>query len=213
MEHREKCPTEDAGAGLANMDAERLKLSNQVHDGLNRMNNEFVRATFDNHKDPKTGSIVKSSFASALIDLGIRFQSSEIDAIFESRGFNQGLDFQEFSSFVSEPSPIEEWVRSLPLHQLVAHAMPRNDTCLSKDQLRHLCGITRDQLDLSCQVIMDHLAQILKQKLAILAGVYNKLDSHTAATTNEKYQVCKMSVGNINHFHQGLASRLGELRC
>jgi hypothetical protein len=108
-----------------------------------------------------------------------------MDAILESRGLSEGLDFHRFSVMVSTPSPIEEWARLLPsgLHRFVADAMPRNDGCLSNDQLLHLR--IQEQLDLSCEVIMDHLAMILQEQLAILAWVYHKLDSHTAAINNE----------------------------
>ena len=194
----------------------RSKLSNQVEQGFKLRNKEFIHTTFESHKDPVTESILASSLKSALLSLGISLHPEELGEIFKSRGLSEeeGLDFQDFESLVSTPSPIEEWVRALPLSQLVADSMPKNDSCLRSDQLRHLSRMTQDQLEISCDVIRECLMKILQEQLVVLTEAYAKLDSHEAAENqddNEKFQICKMNVGNIDDFQQGLASRIGKM--
>jgi hypothetical protein len=182
----------------------REQISKQVVEGFNRRNEEYVRNTFDSLKHSDTGLIVGTSLKSALTEVGMNFNSTEIDEVFSA-----GLDFQDFSSLVSTPSPIEEWVRSLPLSQLVADAMPKSDCCRCKDQLRHLSRISEHQLKDVCDVIMKHLAMIFGEELATLRAAYAKLDSHAVAEHYVKFQICKMRVGNVDDFHKGLSARIG----
>jgi hypothetical protein len=223
LEHRDKrvciartANSDDACANLETQASARSKLSNQVEEGFKRRNKEFIKSTFESHQDPATGSMLTSSLESALLSLGIRLHTAELSEILRSRGLSdgEGLDFQDFTSLVSIPSPIEEWVRALPLSQLVADAMPKNDSCRGTDQLRHLSRMTQQQLDISCDVIMEHLVKIFQDQLVILKEAYAKIDSHVAADStenSEKFQICKMNVGNLVNFHEGLASRIGIL--
>lgn len=193
----------------------RSQISQQVEKGFKRRNNKpFIQSTFDSHQDKKTGSITAaSSLESALIKLGINLHSTDIAERFKSMGLNDGagLDFQDFSSFISTPSPVEEWVSALPLSQLVADAMPQYNGCISTDQLRNLSRATRHQLVESCEVIMEHLQKMLLDELAILKRAYDKLDRQAETESNHKFQTCMMSVGNIDDFHEGLAARIGKI--
>jgi hypothetical protein len=204
---------DDARFGLE--DDSRLKISNQINDGFNRRNLEFLQTTFESHKDPKSGTIVASSLESALISLGVFLHTTEIGEILKSRGVHDdsGLDFENFKSIASMPSPIEEWVRALPLNELVADAMPKTEFCLIKDQLRHLGNTTQEQLKVSCDLIAEHVAKILADQIAILKDA---MEPKAASDINDnpgKFQICKMDVGDIRNFHEGLASRIGKMRC
>ena len=145
----------------------------------------------------------------------MKFHSESLDEILKSRALNDDgeLDFDNFLAFVAMPSPIEEWVRSLPFNQLIADAMPKDDSLHSKDQLRDLSRITEKQLEVSCDVIREHLLRILKEQLAILEDVYDKWEIQKTDDNNAKFQISGMSVGNLENFHQGLAARIGKLRC
>ena len=217
-EHRDKrvciALTADSNDGCKEQETStRSKLLNQVEEGFKRRIKNNIRIAFESHKDPATGSILASSLKSALLSLGISLNTEDLSEIFKSRGLShdEGLDFQDFKSLVSIPSPIEEWVRALPLSELVADAMPKNDGCLQLDQLRNLSRMTQDQLEIACNVIREYLMKILQEQLAVLKDVHAKLDSHVAAENNEKFQICKMNVGNISDFHEGLASRIGKM--
>jgi hypothetical protein len=107
------------------------------------------------------------------------------------------------------PSPVEEWARSLPLAQIVAEALPKND-CLIKEQLRYLSKTSQDQLAESCDAITEGVRRSLQEQLAVLKRAYEKLDSQAAAVSNDKFQIVSMSVGDISDFHEGLAARIGN---
>jgi hypothetical protein len=193
-------------------DVTRLKIANQINVGFGRRNSEFVRTTFESHKDPNTGTIVASSLESALIDLGVFFHASDLSDILKSRGlYGVGLDFENFRSIVSLPSPVEEWIRALPLHELVADAMPKTEGCLSKDQLHHVISTPMEQLKVSFDLIIEHLAKILVDHIAVLKDTLEKQAPFGINENVDKFQICKMNVGDIANFHEGLASRIGML--
>jgi hypothetical protein len=194
--------------------AARLKILNQLNEGLKRTNLDCIQATFETHKDLETNFISASSLESALTDFGIILHSSDLNEILESRDLNdaKGLDLEGFKSLVTMPSPIEEWVRALPLNRLVSDAMPRPVSCFRKDQLWHLSNVTLEQLEVSCDVIKARLIKILEEHLGILKTVLNCHPASNDISENvEKFQICKMRVGDIDDFHQGLAGRIGKL--
>jgi hypothetical protein len=193
------------------------QLSEQVSAGFDRRSViesvESIKAIFDQHKDSSTNLIMPKSLGPALRCVSVNLHETEISKRFASSDLNKdgGLDLQEFSSLVAMPSPVEEWARSLPLAQIVADAMPRND-CLSNEQLRSLSKISQDQLDKSCDAIIEGVRRSLQEQLAVLKRAYEKMDNQAAAVrvSNDKFQIVSMSVGNINDFHKGLAARIGN---
>jgi hypothetical protein len=189
-------------------DSTREKIRKQVNEGVNRRSYKLLRDTFDLHKENASDVILASSLGPVLTDLGVR--AAEIEELLKSRGIDADgeLDFQEFSLLVNTPSPIEEWASELSLSQLVSDAMPRVD-CPIKDQLRYLSRATTEQLEDACEIIKESLFKVLQEKVAVLKEGYEKLDSQPAAGSNSKFQICKMSVGTITDFHEGLASRIG----
>jgi Ca2+-binding EF-hand superfamily protein len=193
------------------MEAMREKIRNQVLEGFLRRSVQFVQATFDAHKDKTKQVIFASSLGRALSDMGVHSEPTEIEELLKSWDLNDdgGLDFQEFASLVSMPSPTEEWVAALPLTKLVSDALPRA-SCSAKDQLRHLSKTTPEELKVSCEIITEKLLEVLQEKLDDLKKSFEKLDSEHAAESNPKFQIFKMGVGNIADFHEGLSSRIGN---
>ena len=185
------------------------KIRKQVEEGLKRTNIESVRDTFDFFKVNKV--ISASTLGPALRDLGVSVNATDIDEMLKSRDLNDdgSLDFEEFLSLVHTPSPIDEWVKELPLTEIVASAMPRVN-CPIKDQLRHLSRATSKQLEESCEIIKEKLLEVLLNKQAVLCKSYEKLDCHPAANGNTKFQTFQMNAGTIDNFHEGLSSRVGK---
>lgn len=174
---------------------------------------EFVRQAFDRHSDPSSGLILAPGLGPALRDLDVAVDADDVDQIFKAADLNKngGLDFDEFWTLVGMPSPIEEWVRALPLAQLVADAMPRIGG-KREDQVRHLSSITESQLDESLAVLMEGLKRMLRESLAALKESYATWDRKTLADSaaSQKFQISTISVGNISDFHEGLAARIGK---
>jgi hypothetical protein len=151
-----------------------------AEEGRTRRNKAYVQKIFESFKDLSSESILAPSLGRALSELGMYVDATEIDGLLQSRNLddNGGLNLQEFMSLVGTPSPIEEWVKTLPLSELVlfADALLQED-CLIKDQLRHLSKITQQQLEKSCQIIMGRLFKTLQEQLAILKVAFDKLDN------------------------------------
>jgi hypothetical protein len=198
-------------AGFA--DISRLDISEQVDVALEPRNKEHFKSTFASFKDPETKSIGAISLELALNELGINVRSEDIAEVIEciKSRCARGIDDADRRIGLEAPSPIEEWVRAMPLSKLVADAMPKNDSCLGKDQLRYLSEISLEELKETCEVIRDHMFKTLQEQLIILKKAYTQLDTQIAAGSNEKFKLSKMSVGNIENFHQGLSSRIGKI--
>jgi hypothetical protein len=186
----------------------------QVQEGFERRKKEKVTAVFNHHKN---GQLVSSSsLRAALNDLGIRVTESEIDELLKSSDINNdgGLDFDEFSVLVSRSSPGLDFLRSLPLAELVFDGLPKTEGCAAEDQLRKLCKISQKELDVSVKAIAEGLGKMLQENLTALKKAYDLLDSKAAEndTASAKFQIIKMSVGTIEDFHAGIAARIGDVQ-
>ena len=195
------------------------KLQIQIENGFKRRKDENVRATFDSHKQGKF--ITESSLRAALKDLGIDVLEEDVDEMLKTSDMNAdgGLDFDEFSLLVARSSPGLEFLRSLPLAELVLDGLPNMEGRVAANgtgevQLRHLCSISQNELDISIQAIAKGLRTMLQENLAALKKAYDLLDSNAAAgnAAAAKFQIIKMSVGTIHDFHAGIAARIGDAR-
>jgi cell division protein FtsB len=187
------------------------EIRKQIEEGSKRRTKQYVESTFNTYKDKERSIILATCLGPALRDLGVPIEPSEIDNLLKSRDLNNdgGLDFQEFSSLVSTPSPIEEWVGELPVIQLVSDALPRAGGT-TKDQLRYLSKASPEQLEESCESIKEYLLKVLQEGVVVLKESYDKLDKRPAAASNSKFQISEMSVGTIADYHEGLSSRIGK---
>ena len=193
------------------------KISKQVNVGFNRRNLEFIKETFEKHRD-ETGLLAASSLESVLRNLGINVHSAHMVEVIQSRGLNlngadlreKRLDFEEFLSLVKTSSPMQEWIRAMNFTELIADALPQDDVYPETDQLRHLSRVSKSQIKVSIGVIRDHIGKILLNHLDILKKSFSNLDRQVAAN-NAKFQITEtMSVGDIENFHEGLAARIGK---
>ena len=188
------------------------KLKIQIQDGFNRRNKEHIRSVFDTHKSDMV--ITAASLCAALKDLGINVTEVEIDELLKSSDTNDdgGLDFDEFSTLVSRSSSGLEFLRSLPLAELVWDGLPKEQGCAGENQLRHLSKISPKDLEVSIQAITEGLAKLLHENVAALKKAYDLLDSKAEAndTASAKFEMIKMSVGTIKDFHEGIAPRIGD---
>ncbi len=138
----------------------------------------------------------------------------EVDELLKASDMNDdgALDFDEFSLLVSRSSPGLEFLRSLPLAELVLDGLPKGEACAGEDPLRKLCRISTEELELSLQAIAEGLAKMLNESLSTLRKSFDLLDSK-AATDNSaatKFEIITMSVGNIKDIHDGISHRIGE---
>ena len=198
------------------MDNMLCKLRAQIQDGFKRRNKEYILAKFDSHK---IGNVITAaSLRDALKDLDIIVTEEEIDRLMKAFDMNDdcGLDFNEFSllvsRLVSRSSPGLEYLRSLPLAELVFEGLPKEVICAGEDSLRNLCDINPESLEASMQAITEGLIQMLRESLTELKRSFNLLDSKAAANTSaaKKFETINMSVGTIQDFHAGIQARIGD---
>ena len=175
------------------------ELKIQIQDGFKRRKDENVRSTFDSHK--KNEVISESSLRAALKDLGIDVLEKDISELLMSSD-DGSLDFNEFSLLVSRSSPGLDFVRSLPLAELVFDGLP-------KMELRHLCEISPDVLEDSLLAITEGLRMMLQESLAALKKSYVDREAAASNPAAAKFEIIKMSVGSIQDFHKGIAARIG----
>jgi hypothetical protein len=191
------------------------KLRMQIQEGSKRRKKENVRAVFDSHK---TGELLTpSSVCIALKELGIVLQAEEISELLKSSDTNlnddDGLGFDEFSMLVSSSSPGLDFLRSLPLAELVWDGLPKEKGCAGEGQLRQISNISPNDLEVAIQAITEGLGIMLHENVAALKKAYALLDSKTAANdaASAKFEMIKMSVGAIKDFHHGIPTRIGDM--
>jgi hypothetical protein len=116
------------------------------------------------------------------------------------------------ASLVSRSSPGLEFIRSLPLAELVFDGLPKADISAGEDPLRKLCNMNPTELGVSIQAITEGLTQVMHETLAELKKSFDLLDSRAAAdnTAAKKFEITKMSFGSIQDFHDGITARIGD---
>jgi hypothetical protein len=191
------------------------KLRIQIQDGFKRRNKQYIRSIFDSRKNGKI--ITTSSLRDALRDLNIIVAEKEFDGLLKAFDMNDdgGLEFDAFlllvNSLVSPSSPGLEFLRSLPLAELVFDGLPKEVVCAGEDSLRKLCNINPNELEVSIQGITEGLIKMLHESLAELKKSFDLLDSKVAANNSaaKKFEITNMSVGSIQNFHAGIPARIG----
>ena len=180
----------------------------QVEQGMRRRNQNILKAIFNYYQDLEIKLVLKENLPSALADLGIEVDETELDEILfsiDAKG-DVGLDFDEFQRAVSRPSSVEQWFGELPLAQMVADAMPR---VKGMNPLRALSTATVEQLESSCLAFSEGLLKLMKNKISSLKDLYISQDLAESNLVAAKFELSKMSVGKIEDFYAGLGTRIG----
>ncbi len=190
------------------------QLKIQIHEGFKRRSTGHIRSTFDCHTIDKV--ITAASLRAALKDLDVNVTEVEIGELLKSSDLNNdgGLDFEEFSMLVSRSNSCLDFVRSMPLAELVLDGLSQVQGCAGEHQLRHLSKTSPKDLEVSIQAITEGLAMLLHENLAALKKAFDLNDSKAAVnhTASAKFEMINMSVGTIEDFYDGIAARIGDAR-
>jgi hypothetical protein len=97
-----------------------------------------------------------------------------VDYLFDSldRDSDGKLDFSEFQSAVQASGPLDEWVRSLQLHQLVADAVPRVE---GEYPLLTASKLSMEAVAKIALAIVPSLERILRAEVKRLRGSFDKM--------------------------------------
>jgi hypothetical protein len=78
------------------------------------------------------------------------------------------------------------------------------------DQLGGLALLTAGQLDAAAAASTASLQEELRKVQQLLVDIDKAQAKQQALHANTKYQIRKMDVGSTEHFHKGLADRIGK---
>ena len=156
-------------------------------------------------------TIPRSRLGEALEALGIRLSEEEVDIAFRAADLDLsgGLGLNEFRRVTETPSKMEEWASRLPLTALLGR-------CLSftggRDPLRDIVELEPVDFKAVIQVFSEGTAQLLDEAVAELREIRQAKSKTESSGTSSKFEtLLKMSAGNIDSFHEGLAERVGTL--
>jgi hypothetical protein len=79
------------------------------------------------------------------------------------------------------------------------------------DQLGGLALLTEEQLDAASAASTTLLKEQLRKVQQLLQQINQAQEALLQQARNTKYQIKKMEVGSIDHFHTGLTERIGML--
>ena len=187
-----------------------VKVRNQIQAGINRRNDSFL-VSFYQRKIAGfgTSALNQQQFSSVMEDLGIDLKEEEIDIFFRSMDANNDgfMDLEEFKRAVQSPSTIEQLIKTLPLSQIFADAMP---AIKGDDRLRLFCQLTAEQIEGIIQGAIPYIKTIFEDAVAKIKISEDAKDKSRANQGAGKFEVPpEMSGGTIEDFYGGLSARIG----
>ena len=120
---------------------------------------------------------------------------------------SDGLRFLELQQLLQKPSRLHEWAKGLPLHELLADAIPRKP---GSDPLRVVAGLTDVERLAVCETVRTGLERMLKESSEILKEAFCVSDKRNSSIDVSKFNIVPASCGNVNDFYAGLEGRIGE---
>jgi hypothetical protein len=187
-------------------------MSEQVETGYRRRDNEKVKHVFDKWCDQRGnhGIILNDKLPKALNDLGIQVHPTELDDFLLEFDFTNkiGLDVQDFFSVLSKPSISEEWVKTLPVCEIIADAIPKVPGIRP---LKVISELSEEQISVLCQAVLHGLQKILWISSRKLHDAFTAMESKAKADGEGKFSLVPMTCGTIKDFHAGIEGRIGEI--
>ena len=123
------------------------------------------------------------------------------------------LEFSEFKfEKVLDKSDLERWARSVPLHRVLADAIPYDDNDFRKetDWLRKVSELDDRAIDIISKGLLHGLRRLVSESVQSLRSAYETMDAAKQSNDpSSKFVVNKMSCGATKDFHHGLEGRVG----
>jgi hypothetical protein len=170
-----------------NLDSAELNvLLKQVTSGFLRRDPSHAKMIFDQHIDGKSVSIAKGKLHSALSNLGVDVDVERTAELFEEfdSDASEGLDFEEFQQLLHRSNRLFEWAKGLPLHELLADAIPRR---AGRDPLRVVSEMTEEELTWVCRAFQEGFSKMLKEGSAELKQAFADSDRKAETDVDSKF--------------------------
>jgi hypothetical protein len=134
----------------------------------------------------------------------------DLEFIFNSLDINSDgkLDLVEFQAAVRTPSLVEEWARSLGIHQLVADAIPRKE---GEIPLVTASNLSPEVISKIVHEVATGLQEILSAEVTRLRASFARMEKKDVNNLAFKFQskAPRMNCGNFEDFHRGLTAYIG----
>jgi hypothetical protein len=156
----------------------------------------------------------------ALLELGVHLDSSKVDALMLMMDLDENgdLDFEEFKRAVQQqPTELEKWASMLPLAGMLARSLPVSGGA-GDQSLRDFSRLGDDEIDTAVQVFAQGLKLLLISARASSRLMFDSTDKKAFEAAKDladgvsavsKFKTFKMSTGTVEHYHEGLTSRIG----
>ena len=134
---------------------------------------------------------------------------------------SETLDIDELKRLVEKPTRLHEWVKTLPLVDIVVDAMRaillKQGEDSFTDPLRMVSELSSEERQAVCATLHHCLEGILADACAGLRNAFESKSSNEGKTKSQlvgKFQVCGedkvMAGGSIFDFQAGIEARIGE---
>ena len=195
----------------------------QIDRGIQRRNDTEIAIIFDRFAEGENEGkhIPAHQLRDALQALDIMLPGDASEQEFLEKldtNKNGRLDLHEFkAAILASSTPLEEWAKGWPLAQLLADSIPRLDDAdgKGKDNLTALISLKDEHLKLVASGFAYGLEKMLKEERDRLREAFKIMEEaqeNKMAGKFEVQDVSEMKCGKIEHFHDGLAARIGKFQ-
>jgi Ca2+-binding EF-hand superfamily protein len=183
-----------------------------VENGLKRRDPQSLNIIFQRHAE--NGVLSRENLPIALSNLHLVFSESKLNEMFEMHDLDksEGLDEQEFGKLVKNSILVSQWIRDMPLHELLADCLALWGKDKDGNSFEQLSMLTGEDIKAICTAYQKGLAQILDRAVTDLWHVRKSAsESHASrSAVGAKFQVYPYNCGSVSDFHKGLGNRLGR---
>ena len=188
-----------------------IRLCNQVEAGFNRRDTSVVEKAFNFHSvQTELGScyLPKDKIHAVLTDLDVNVDQKEADFLFDEfdTDNSDGLDLYEFQCLLQKSTQLNEWAKTLNLHELLTDAIPRKP---GQDPLRVVSALTAEERFDICRALQRGLERLLQESSASLKAAFDVNDKRDKGDGGSKFNLVPVSCGNVEDFHAGVEGRIG----
>ena len=143
-----------------------------------------------------------------LTDLDVNVDQKEADFLFDEfdTDNSDGLDLYEFQHLLQKSTQLNEWAKTLNLHELLADAIPRK---AGQDPLRVVSTLSAEERCDICRAVQKGLERLLQESSASLKAAFDVNDQREKGDGGSKFNLVPVSCGNVEDFHAGVEGRIG----
>ena len=185
-------------------------ISEQVEIGFRRRDTEIVNETFRKYCDHRSNhSIIRNDkLPKALNDLGVYVQAKDLDEFLQEFDFTNkiGLDNLDFLSVLKKPTISEEWVKTLPIPEIIADAIPKISGI---HPLEVVSELSNAEISVICRAVFHGLEKILNIASEKLKDAFTAMKKKDKMEGECKFSLLPMTCGTIKDFHSGIEGRIG----